>query len=393
MAYSATVIEVLIASPGDVIDERQAARETILDWNRKFSKRTHIVLQPRMWELDARPQVGSDPQDLINRQFVRDCDLVIAIFWTRLGTKTPRADSGTVEEISEHANAGKPALVYFSSRKVDLGNVDYAQYQAVQAFREKLAGGAILWSFSDLDDFKRVLSDHLDSEIHSHFKEPVLTPNNTTPPNQTQLSDKALALLAGTAKSDNKQFMRMDMGTGPRIWSGDTVFHQQGDPKAAIGWTSAIQELLSAGLCLDINGKGQIFELTQRGFDFLEQGPRDRFNNGTDVYVEATISRESSQLVAPASDRLLKYIVRMPRSLVEGEGIEWNYDFILRDEDFRYQVLTKISNIETTALLDNWTGSSYRIESLEFYEGDPKSLPPSYRQMGGGCSIWEQVEN
>jgi hypothetical protein len=75
MAYSATVLEVLIASPGDVIDERQAARETIRDWNRKFSKRTHIVLQPRMWELDARPQVGSDPQELINRQFVRDCDL------------------------------------------------------------------------------------------------------------------------------------------------------------------------------------------------------------------------------------------------------------------------------------------------------------------------------
>jgi hypothetical protein len=83
----------------------------------------------------------------------------------------------------------------------------------------------------------------------------------------------------------------------------------------------------------------------------------------------------------------------MPRSLVEGEGIEWNYDFILRDEDFRYQVLTKISNIETTALLDNWTGSSYGIESLEFYEGDPKSLPSSYRRMGGGCLIWEQIEN
>ena len=263
----------------------------------------------------------------------------------------------------------------------------------MQAFREKLAGGAILWSFSDLDDFKRVLSDHLDSEIHSHFKEPVLTPNDATPPNHSQLSDKALALLAGADGSNDKRFMRMNMAVGPRIWSGNTVFHQEGDPKAAIGWTSAIQELLSAGLCLDINGKGQIFELTQRGFDFLEQGPRDRFNNGTDVYVEVTISRNSSQLVALPPDRLLKYIVRMPRSLVVSEGIEWNYDFILRDEGFRYQVLTKISNIEATAFLDNWTGSSYRIESLEFYEGDPKSLPNSYRQMGGGCSIWEQVEN
>jgi hypothetical protein len=395
MAYSATVFEILIASPGDVHEERQAARQVILEWNRKFSKRANIVLQPRMWELDARPQIGSDPQELINRQFVRDCDLVIAIFWTRLGTKTPRADSGTVEEILEHANAGKPALVYFSSRKVDLGTVDYVQYQAVQAFREKLAGGAILWSFSDLEDFKRVLADHLDSAIDSHFKnqKPGLLPNEPTQTNYLEISDKALALLSGTAKSNSKQFMRMNMAIGARIWSDTTVFHQEADPTAAIGWTSAIQELLRAGLCRDINGKGQIFELTQDGLDFLERGPHDRFNKGRDVYVEATVKRESSLLAAPPPDKLLKYIVRMPRSLVVSEGIEWNYDFILRDEGFRYQVLTKISNIETTALLDNWTGSSYRIESLEFYEGDPKSLPSSYRQMGGGCLIWEQTEN
>jgi hypothetical protein len=326
MAYPATVIEVLIASPGDVIEERQAARETILDWNRKFSKRTRIVLQPRMWELDARPQIGSDPQELINRQFVRDCDLVIAIFWTRLGTKTPRADSGTVEEISEHANAGKPALVYFSSRNVDPRKIDFDQYQAVQTFREKLGGGAILGSFSDLDDFKRLLSDHLDSEIHSHFKDLVRSSNTTTPTNQPQLSNKALALLVGTAGSNDKRFMRMEMAVGQQIWSAIEVFHQAGDPAASIGWNSAIQELLTAGLCKDINGKGQTFELTQRGLDFLEQGPRDRFNIGTDVYVEATIIRTSSLLVAPAPDRLLKYIVRMPRSLVENEGIEWNYD-------------------------------------------------------------------
>jgi hypothetical protein len=60
---------------------------------------------------------------------VRDCDLVIAIFWTRLGTKTPRADSGTVEEISEHANAGKPALVYFSSRNVDPRKINIKRYK------------------------------------------------------------------------------------------------------------------------------------------------------------------------------------------------------------------------------------------------------------------------
>jgi hypothetical protein len=137
-----------------------------------------------------------------------------------------------------------------------------------------------------------------------------------------------------------------------------------------------------------------MFQLTQKGLDFLERGLRDRFNRGTDVFVLATI-RKSSQGKDPQSDRLIKYIVRMPRALVEGEGIEWNYDYILRDEAFRYQVLTKILEIEAKEMLDNWgtPGFSYGTESLEFYEGDPKSLPDSYRQMGGGCLIWENPPN
>jgi hypothetical protein len=85
----------------------------------------------------------------------------------------------------------------------------------------------------------------------------------------------------------------------------------------------------------------------------------------------------------------------MPRSLVEGEGIEWNYDLILRDKDFRTQILTRISEIGTEEMPENWgsTGFSYGIENLEFFEGDPKSLPATYKQMGGGCLVWEQKEN
>jgi hypothetical protein len=41
------------------------------------------------------------------------------MFWTKLGTDTGVADSGTVEEIDQFVSAGKPALLYFSSRPIN----------------------------------------------------------------------------------------------------------------------------------------------------------------------------------------------------------------------------------------------------------------------------------
>src|ERR1700737_2466380 len=162
--------------------------------------------------------------------------------------------------------------------------------------------------------------------------------------------------------------MRMNVSNGPRIWWSNTVFFQGGDARASIGWTSAIDELLKARLCKDINGKGQIFELMQRAFNLLEKAPRERFDRGSEVYVDATI-RKSLQNPSLEPDQLLKYIVRMPRSFVEGEGIEWNYDYILRDEGFRIQIISKIFNIETQEELGNLSppAFSYGVETLEFY--------------------------
>jgi hypothetical protein len=50
---------------------------------------------------------------VINRQVLADCDLLVAIFWTRIGSPTGSALSGTVEEIEKHLKAEKPAMLYF----------------------------------------------------------------------------------------------------------------------------------------------------------------------------------------------------------------------------------------------------------------------------------------
>ena len=89
---------------------------------------------PLGWETHATPEMGDRPQAIINGQLLKKADLLIAIFWTRIGSPTGAAKSGTVEEIEEHIGAGKPAMIYFSSAPVRPDSIDEKQYSALREF-------------------------------------------------------------------------------------------------------------------------------------------------------------------------------------------------------------------------------------------------------------------
>lgn len=94
------------------------------------------MLLPCAWETHASPAMGDRAQAIINKQLLKQCDLLVAVFWTRLGSPTGQATSGTVEEINEHLGAGKPAMIYFSEAPVRPDSVEHAQYKALRDFRE-----------------------------------------------------------------------------------------------------------------------------------------------------------------------------------------------------------------------------------------------------------------
>src|SRR4051812_23308338 len=101
MPFTATVYRVLIASPNDVPKERKVVAEVVNDWNHRHAQTGAAVLLPVRWETDSAPELGDRPQAIINRQIVKDCDMAVAIFWTRIGSPTGKAISGTVEEIQQ----------------------------------------------------------------------------------------------------------------------------------------------------------------------------------------------------------------------------------------------------------------------------------------------------
>ena len=114
---------------GDVASERAIVRDVVYEWNAVHSSSRKLVLLPIGWETRSSPEMGAPAQSIINKQVLTKCDLLVGVFWTRIGTPTEHHLSGTVEEIEEHIVTGKPAMLYFSSQPVALDTVDIDQIQ------------------------------------------------------------------------------------------------------------------------------------------------------------------------------------------------------------------------------------------------------------------------
>ena len=100
MAKTVTHIEIFLASPSDLVEERKAVRETIGELNNIFRTTLNVQLDLLGWETHAYPSAGVDPQDTINSQIGDKYDIFIGLMWGKFGTPTGRAGSGTEEEFN-----------------------------------------------------------------------------------------------------------------------------------------------------------------------------------------------------------------------------------------------------------------------------------------------------
>jgi hypothetical protein len=165
MSFEARALVVLVASPGDTATARGAVERTITDWNRDRARRERVLLLPLRWETDAVPELGEDGQAVINRQLVDECDIVVALFHSRLGAPTPRAVSGTAEEIERARQRGVPIHVYFSEMPIPR-DVDPDELKRLNAYRNDLQAEGLLGSFASLEDLSAKVRTALDADAN-----------------------------------------------------------------------------------------------------------------------------------------------------------------------------------------------------------------------------------
>lgn len=176
MTYGAQVYRILIASPGDVEKERNQISNTINDWNCVHSESHEKVLLPVRWETHAKPGAGR-AQELINVQLVKKCDILVGVFWTRLGSPTGEHASGTVEEIEEFLAAGKPVMLYFSGKDIP-SDVDLEQLKLLREFKIKMQSRCLFFEYKDLIELKEHIHRHISLQLNGELPKKIESVEN-----------------------------------------------------------------------------------------------------------------------------------------------------------------------------------------------------------------------
>lgn len=162
------ILQVFVASPSDVSAERATLETVIAELNHTWSRSLGVTFELLKWETNVRPSFSTDAQASINEQIGQDYDVFIGVFWSRLGTATPRAGSGSVEEFEQalhrFTSDGQwpEIMLYFKQAPMSPSDIVPAQLQALHDFKKSLSGRGGLYSeFDDIAGFEASLRSHL----------------------------------------------------------------------------------------------------------------------------------------------------------------------------------------------------------------------------------------
>jgi hypothetical protein len=276
MSYTATTFNVMIASPGDVASERAIVRDVVYEWNAVHSSTRKLVLLPIGWESHSSPEMGASAQEIINHQVLAKCDLLVGVFWTRIGTPTEQHLSGTVEEIEKHISVGKPAMLYFSSQPVALDTVDLEQIQRLKKFKESCQARGLYESYDSHGDFKDKFYRHLQLKVNEHplfhtadtpaISQEIVESRNQLP----ELSPEARVLLKEASQDSGGTIIHARYIGGTAIQTNGKNLMPSDERREVAKWEYALEQLISNALVVDRGYKGEVFEITNLGYQIAD---------------------------------------------------------------------------------------------------------------------------
>lgn len=276
MSYLANTFNVMIASPGDVGSERAIVRDVIYEWNAVHSNARRIVLLPVGWETHSSPEMGSPAQKIINRQVLNKCDLLVGVFWTRIGTPTEKHLSGTVEEIEEHISAGKPAMLYFSSQPVAMDTADLDQVKKLKEFKQSCQGRGLYEGYDSLGEFKEKFYRHLQLKVNEHqlfqAEDQIHSPQTIVESNTKlpTLSQEAKILLKEASQDKAGTIIHARYIGGSAVQTNGKNLISSEDHREVAKWEGAIEELISYDLIVGRGHKGEVFQITNLGYQIAD---------------------------------------------------------------------------------------------------------------------------
>ena len=161
-----TVVRVFISSSGDCDSERRALHRSVHDYNR-------VACAALDHEIDAfgpddlYSGIGAYGQDVANRQLM-DYDIYVGLWRERIGTPTPAAPSGTVEElrgaVERHSKTRRPWIMayFWESSPTDFSHIK----------NELKEHGCYFHQYKEPEQLADMFRTHLSGYIRDQFRLP-----------------------------------------------------------------------------------------------------------------------------------------------------------------------------------------------------------------------------
>lgn len=161
---SVRLVRVFVTYPADVAQEARLVDNIAQELNATMGGVHKVRMEVIRWERDVRAGVGSDAQEFVNGQLGADYEVLIGVFWSRVGSPTPRASSGSIEEIDialrrfRNSQTLPLVMIYFKTAGIDPMNVEPGQLAMLRDLRNQLSDNGVLYkTFQDQVAFESLV--------------------------------------------------------------------------------------------------------------------------------------------------------------------------------------------------------------------------------------------
>ncbi|HEY5709396.1 MAG TPA: hypothetical protein VIS51_08365 [Solirubrobacterales bacterium] len=164
-----------------------------------YGRPQSATVVPTHWGHHSAAEHGTRPQESLNKQLVEDADILIALFWHRLGSPTGEAESGTVEEIEEASVHGAYVGVLRCIRAIPPGDLDGDQASRLDAFLNEIRPKSLILEYEEAVALRERVDTILTTAV-------------------TELRTRAEAQAAATADPEEEATERATSSRGTEVW-------------------------------------------------------------------------------------------------------------------------------------------------------------------------------
>jgi len=150
MPFPATVVSIFLSSPSDVKEDRSRIVSIIQAWNQRNGRERSLFFNVLTWEDFVAPAIGESGQEVVNEQVGDDYDIFLGVMWSRFGTPTSIAKSGTEEEFNRvvdrhRLGEGVSVCFLFKNADIPMKILDGEQFISVRKFKEFVSDSGCLY--------------------------------------------------------------------------------------------------------------------------------------------------------------------------------------------------------------------------------------------------------